>query len=136
MTGPHLSSSDLRSAVNSTGVELAAIVPMSANRCLVGGCAIAATASMYTFPTISAGVLGGKKSAYQEDTSNPGTPDSAILGMSGRNGDRMAEVTASARIAPLSIKARADGVVANITSTRPGIRSLIAGPPPRYWPWV
>src|ERR1700752_2036111 len=120
MTGPHLSSSDLRSAVNPTGVELPAIVPMSANRCFVCGSAIAATASMYTFPAISAGVLGGKKSAYQEDTANPGTPDSATLGMSGRKGDRMAEVTASARIAPLSINAQADGVVANITSTRPG----------------
>src|SRR5262245_43565284 len=84
MTGPHLSSSDLRSAVNSADVELPAIVLMSANRCFVCGWAIAAIASVHTFPTISAGVLSGKKSAYQEDTSNPGTPDSAILGMSGR----------------------------------------------------
>src|SRR4029450_11376690 len=103
--------------VISACLELPANMPMSPNRFFFCGWAIAATASMYTFPTISAGVLGGKKSAYQEDTSNPGTPDSAILGTSGRKGDRMAEVMASARIAPRSTNARADGVVANMTST-------------------
>jgi hypothetical protein len=49
-------------------------------------------------------------SAYQEETSKPGTPDSAIVGMFGAKGERVAEVTASARIAPLSIKDRADGM--------------------------
>src|SRR4029079_16657318 len=78
------------------------------------------------------GVLAGTNSAYQPDTSKPGTPASDTVGTSGSSTERFDEVTASARNWPPLMSGITAPVLLNITSTRPGMRSLSAGPAPRY----
>ena len=50
---------------------------------------------------IAAGAPAGATSPTQAETSNQGNPDSAIVGVSANAGSRVADVTASARRAPL-----------------------------------
>src|SRR5215475_9288597 len=131
MIGPHFAVSDLRRAASSIGVEVVTVMAISSSLCLTVGCANAETVSSRTFLTISAGALAGTYSPNPSDTSNPATPDSATVGIFGADGERTADVAASPRSKPLGTWGSADGIVANITSTRPGMRSLYAGPPPR-----
>ena len=63
-------------------------------------------------------------------------PDSAIVGTSGSEAMRLAEVTAMARSLPLWMCGPATTVVSNIMSTWPAITSWIAGPEPLYGMWV
>src|SRR6266545_3051557 len=76
--------------------------------------------------------LGRRKNAYHEETSKPGTPASAIGGRCGTAGIRLAVVTARPRSLPPWISGSTAPILLNITSTRPGKRSLSAGPAPRY----
>src|SRR5262249_23099527 len=132
MTGPHLSISVFRNVASSAGVELTTTTPSCSSRALVVGSFSAATVSAWIFAMTSGEVLAGAKNAYQEDTSKPGTPDSASGGRSGIAGVRLAVVTASPRSLPAWISGSTAPILLNITSTRPGIRSLRAGPAPRY----
>ena len=77
------------------------------------------------------GVLAGTKNANHEDTLKPGIPDSAMVGRSGAVRNLSAVVTASPRTCPPRMRGNAVPMVLNMTSTRPGMRSLMAGPPPR-----
>ena len=91
MTGPHLSISAIqerrelrRRRAHHHDAEL--LEPLLGH----GIGQSAATVSACILPTISGGVLAGAKSAYQDDTSKPGTPASAIGGSSGAAGERLA----------------------------------------------
>src|SRR5215203_3325371 len=135
ITGPHLSISRLRKVVNSAGDEATTTTPSCSSRCLVTGSVIAATVSAWSFAMISGGVLAGTKIAYQEDTSNPGTPNSASGAKSGAAGVRFAVVTPRPRSLSAWISGSTAPILLNMTSTRPGSRSLSAGPAPRYGTW-
>src|SRR4029079_436311 len=100
-TGPHVSISDFNSAPSASGVGLSTIRPSGSNLARTSGADSALTVAALIFATMSAGVCAGMSSAYQDDTSYPGTPDSAIVGSSGAVGYRCAVVTASPRSRPL-----------------------------------
>src|SRR5262245_28687629 len=100
MTGPHLSISDLRKAPSSAGVEPTTVTPSPSSRDLITGSLRAATVSECIWRMIDGEVFAGAKNAYQDDTSKPGTPDSAIVGTSGIAVARLAVVTASPRSLP------------------------------------
>src|SRR5262245_9831873 len=131
MTGPHLSISARRNVASSAGVEPTTTTPSCSSRSLVRGSVSAATISACIFRTTTGAVLAGANNAYQEETSKPGTPASAIGGRSGAAGVRLAVVTASPRSLPPRISGSTAPILLNITSTRPGSRSLRAGPAPR-----
>src|SRR5215470_1582312 len=97
ITGPHLSISALTYRPSSSGVEATTLTPSCSSRCLVTGSFRAATVSAFILRMISGGVLIGAKIAYQDETSKPGTPDSAIGASCGIAGERFAVVTASPR---------------------------------------
>src|SRR2546425_1669190 len=97
MTGPQSSVSALSLTASRSGVEPTTATPSASNRALTTGSASAATVSVLIFCTISGGVLTGTNNPYHEDTSNPGSPDSATVGNSGEMVERCALVTASAR---------------------------------------
>src|SRR6202171_6844772 len=100
MTGPHLSISDFRKAASSAGVEPFGVAPSSSNRDLIDACASAALVSALILATISCGVFAGTKNPNHENTSKPGTPDSAMVGISGTAATRSLVVTASPRKLP------------------------------------
>src|SRR6185369_1338777 len=131
ITGPHLSISDFRKAASSPGVVPRGVAPRSSKRDLTLGCARAALVSALSLAMISGGVFTGTKKPNQLETSKPGTPDSAIVGISGTTATRSLVVTASARTAPDLTWPMTDGMLSKETSTRPGSRSLIASAPPR-----
>src|SRR4249919_3971761 len=58
-------------------------------------------------------------SPYHGATSNPGTPDSATVGISGARIDRIREVTASARNTPDCTSGSTPGRLLNNASIRP-----------------
>src|SRR6266516_4891083 len=132
MTGPHLSISDFRKAASSAGVEPFGVAPSSSNRDLTGAWASAALVSALILAMTSCGVLAGTKKPNHENTSKPGKPDSAMVGRSGTTATRSLVVTASPRKLPAFTCSSTVGMLSKMTSTRPGIRSLIAGAPPRY----
>jgi tripartite-type tricarboxylate transporter receptor subunit TctC len=68
----------------------------------------------------------GTKIPNQVLTSNPGRPDSAMVGSSGASGVRLAVVTASARTRPPFTCDRDEAKLSNMRSTRPATRSCIA----------
>ena len=72
------------------------------------------TVAALTLAMMSGGVLAGMNSAYQDDTSNPGTPDSAMVGSSGAVGKRFAVVTASPRSWPVRTVCSSEPVVLNM----------------------
>ena len=57
----------------------------------------------------------------------PGMPASSMVGTSGREGERLAEVTASARSRPEAMKGMAEGMESNMSWICPPIRSVRAG---------
>src|SRR5262249_50075602 len=97
ITGPHLSISRLRKAASSVGEEPATTTPSCCSLAFVAGSFPAVTVSACILAMISDGVRAGANNAYQEETSKPGTPTSAIGGMSGAAGVRCAVVTARPR---------------------------------------
>ena len=80
--------------------------------------------------TISGEALRWAKSAYHVETSKPGTPASAAVGVSGKAGERFAEAIASARSLPAAICGADEPSPSNSASTCPASRSAIAGPAP------
>src|SRR4051812_14652941 len=78
------------------------------------------------------GVPRGAKKPYQLSTVYPGTPDSAIVGMSGNCSARLADVTARGRMRPAFTYVIAVDTVANMHCKFPASRSSIAGAPPLY----
>ena len=73
---------------------------------------------------IGFGVADGTHKMVQPTASKPGTPASAIVGMSGAAGTRVVDVTPSARTLPAAICATTVPVSANISETWPAITSF------------
>src|SRR5450631_4927216 len=100
MSGPHLSISDFRKAASSAWVEPFGSAPSSSNRGLTDAWASAALVSALILATTSGGVRTGTQNANHENTSKPGRPDSAMVGISGTARTRSLVVTASPRRLP------------------------------------
>src|ERR1700686_3463664 len=100
MTGPHLSISDLRKAASSAGVEPFGLAPSSSNRDFTDAWTSAALVSTLILAMTSFDVFAGTKKPNHENTSKPGTPDSAMVGISGAAATRSLVVTASPRKLP------------------------------------
>ena len=81
--------------------------------------------------TIGRGVLAGAKMPYQPSIAKSGKPDSSMVGRSGAEGERVAQVWASALTLPARACGRADGRLSNMKVTRPLIRSGMAAELPR-----
>src|SRR5215831_11832907 len=114
------------------GVELSTTTPSGSNRALTAGSDNAVTVAAFSLAMISGGVLAGTNSAYQDDTSKAGTPDSAMVGSSGAVGKRFSVVTASPRSCPERTVCSRDPVVLIAESTRPAMASVMApAPAPR-----
>src|SRR5688572_31442209 len=132
ITGPHVSISDFNNAPSASGVELSTTTPSKSNLARTSGSDSAVTVARLTLAMMSGGVLAGMNSAYHDDTSNPGTPDSAMVGSSGAVGNRRAVVTASPRSWPLRTVCSSEPVVLKMASTRPAMVSVTApAPAPR-----
>src|SRR6266849_5328878 len=82
--------------------------------------------------TTAEGVCAGASTPYQVDASYPGTPDSAIVGRSGKACERRALVTATGASFPGFTCGIAAGMVAKYSWTCPDRTSTIAGPAPLY----
>src|SRR5262249_33824622 len=120
------------SAANPSGVELSITTPSGSNLALTAGSDKALTVAAFSLAMISGGVLAGTNSPYQDDTSKPGTPDSAIVGRSGKVGKRFSVVTASPGSCPEGTVCSSEPVVLKAESTRPAIVSVMApAPAPR-----
>ena len=79
--------------------------------------------------TMGAGVPGGTSRKMLATELKPGSV-SAIVGVSGETGERLAEVTASSRSLPLLASARAGGRLTKQIGIWPLTRSASAGVPP------
>src|SRR5450631_1919594 len=77
------------------------------------------------------GVFGGAVIANQATASKPGSV-SAIVGISGRDGRRWLDATASSLRLPASTSGRETPRLSNIRSTSPASRPASAGADPRY----
>src|SRR5690242_12553129 len=123
ITGPHLSISDFRNAASSAGVELFGSAPSAFSLLATASDLIASTVAALILATISGGTLDGTKKANHDSTSKPGTV-SPIGGRSGTTATRCLVVTAIPRTSPAWICGKIDGALSQVTSMRPGIRSL------------
>src|SRR5262245_43328289 len=92
MIGPHLSISNRSRAPSSSCVELCTTTPSGSNLARTAGSDNAVTVAALTLVMMSGGVFAGMNNEYHDETSKPGTPDSAIVGMSGAVGKRCAVV--------------------------------------------
>src|ERR1051325_6831489 len=81
--GPHFSISDFNRPPSASGVELSTTTPSGSNLARTSGSDSAGTVAALILAMMSAGVLAGMNNAYHDDTSYPGTPDSAMVGSSG-----------------------------------------------------
>src|SRR3954470_2548399 len=82
--------------------------------------------------TTSRGVPAGPARVSHVDDSNPGRPDSAIVGMSRTTALRFTLDTPSARMRPDLTCGNSDGMEPNITSTWPPINSGTVNALPLY----
>src|SRR5262245_52883492 len=130
--GPHLSISDRSSAPSPSDVELSTTTPSGSNLALTAGSDNAVAVAAFSLAMILGGVLAGTNSAYQDDTSKPGVPDSAMGGSSGAVAKRFGLVTASPRSCPERTVCSREPLVLIVESTRPAMVSVMApAPAPR-----
>src|SRR5262245_15944690 len=130
-TADHLVSSRSMVAAYSSGVVGRGSVPSLAMRSMVSGAASASRSAVLSLAMIGAGVPAGATIPYCSTTSKPGRAASATVGTSGKAGERLALVTASARTLPSRTSPIADGSDDMYMATWPPSRSVSAGPVPR-----
>ena len=118
-------------AARSCGEPPPGSIPCAASLARVSGSARKRIVAALSFSITSAGVPAGTINAYHDTASNFGTPCSAIVGSSGKSGERFWLATPSARSLPLLTKGSAVCSGANIIETWPPTRSLTAGAMPR-----
>src|SRR5258706_501038 len=128
---PHFSTSAARKARASAGEALAsASMPMLASCSFSCGFCAIFTSAAWSRLTRSSGVPAVARIAYQVDTSNPGNPLSARVGVPGANAECFAPVSARS----LSFPALANGATfatgAKLMCTCPDTKSVIAGAAP------
>src|SRR4051812_37575477 len=114
------------------GVLLRGSAPSSIRRWPTSALAIALTMWALTLSTIAGGVFAGKNMPYQVTTSNPGTPDSIIVGISGITFERCAVEIASALILPALTSGTTAGMLLNFICTLPAMISVSAAAAPLY----
>src|SRR3954452_4891308 len=102
--------SALRNLASSSAEPPAASAPALASFFLTSTCLSAWLISLLSLAITSAAVPAGAKKANQLLMSKPGTPASAIVGISGADGERWVLVTASARSLPERTWAIAGGM--------------------------
>src|SRR5258708_35494266 len=85
--------SDCRNLPSSSGVLCFATRPMSVKRLRRSGFASAAPISAFSFCTIARGVPAGANTPPQLEKSQPGTPPSVAVGLSGNHGLRLCVAT-------------------------------------------
>src|SRR5713101_900025 len=131
----HFAVSDPITLPKSAGVPPIGMPPRSASRTFILGSASASLTDLLILSTILAGVPFGAPMPNHALASYPLTV-SATTGTSGSASLRISVVTASARSLPDLMNSIEDGILSNIASTVPPIRSVSAGPEPRYGTWV
>src|SRR5262249_24397330 len=99
ITLPHFSASLLISLPKSAGEPASAAAPKSASRAFILGSARATFISLFSLSIISRGVFFGAATPNQLLASKPGM-NSLTVGISGRESERIAVVTANARNLP------------------------------------
>ena len=99
-TFAHFKSSDLRNAASCSGVPAATVMPCAAMRSRTSGTLKTFAASALMRLTISRAVRAGAYRAFQTAASKSAMPDSLTVGTSGKRAERLALVTAIARIFP------------------------------------
>ena len=85
-----------------------------------------------SFATIAGGVPFGAMKACQTEASNPGKPDSAMVGASGIVETRWALSAASTRSLPSFTSGRTSTAFTATSGSCPPSTSVIAGLPPLY----
>ena len=119
----------------SGGVMPPGIAPCDTRRSFTAGLASAFATSCCTRAITSVGAPAGASKPNHDEASNPfsgAPPASAIVGNSGAAAERTALVTASAFNLPALMCGSELGRLSNIRSQLPPIRSISAGPEPRY----
>lgn len=112
----HVAMSAFSSAANASGAIRKASAPAFATFSATSGVRSASATSALIWRTAAAGVPAGANSPNQGVTSKPAMPDSAIVGMSRKAGERFGLVTASGRIVPLAMKPATEGRLVKTTS--------------------
>src|SRR5258706_435695 len=98
--------------------------------------ATASRTAALSFATTSGGVPAGAWIDSQVATSKPGTPDSAMVGISGAPARRLPVETASAFNLPSRARLIAEPIPGIIIVMRPPITSATAGALPLYGTWI
>ena len=98
MTLPQSSVSPAKNLAASAGVPIMGSSRRSRSFALTTGCCRISTTSRLMRAASAAGSAGGPTMANQVIERNPGNPDSAMVGMSGRVGARSSPATAMMRI--------------------------------------
>src|SRR5580692_4651231 len=109
MTLDHLAISALKNAVHSSGELPIGVYAIAASLSLTSGAARPATIRRLSAAMMSLGVPAGATTAVQVEPSTSGNPASAMVGTSGKLGDRSLPVTASACRPPDLINGSAGG---------------------------
>src|SRR5262249_1151147 len=121
ITLAHLAISDLMVAPSSAGDDPTGSRPSCAKRGCRSGSLSTARVARCTLARIGSGVPAGASSANHEVASNPGKPDSAMVGRSGTLGDRVSDVTARPRSLPSRTSGRSEPEFPQTMVTRPPI---------------
>src|SRR5262245_38411048 len=128
ITFAHLAVSDLMTTANSSGELRDTSRPSCAIRSRTSACTAICTMSACTLLTTAAGVPAGANSPNQEVASKSGKPDSASVGSSEMNGERLSDVTARPRSLPSRTSGRIAPMFISVMVTRPLITSVRTAP--------
>ena len=105
-------------------------IPCASSFLAISGLLSALLISSFMRLRISGGVLAGARIAHQAGASKPAKPLSAMVGTSGRSGERLLVVTARGRMRLLSMCGLVTNTEAIDSGTWPATASVIKGPPP------
>src|SRR3984893_902677 len=119
-------------AANVSGVLPIGVAPSASRRAFTVAVLIASAQSLASFALMAGGRPAGPSTPHQTPVSNPGRPDSAIVGTFGTTGERIAVVTPSGRTVPAVTCAIDSGMLLKVIGMWPPIRSVSAGAPPLY----
>src|ERR1700704_5954644 len=101
-------------AANSAGEPPIGVAPGASRPVFTLGAFTASLHSLASFALMSPGRPAGPSRPHHTPVSNPGSPDSAIVGTSGRTGERIAVVTPSGRTAPAVTCAIDSGILLKV----------------------
>src|SRR6516165_8175856 len=125
-TLPHLATSTLMRAPNSSGVLATGAKPKVSSRCVISGVATILAISLRQRSMISFGVPAGATIPVSVSLSRSGTPASPLVGTSGNAGERLLLSTASPRSLPSLILDMAGGNAVKAMGVWPPMVELTA----------